>query len=191
MTRFCLVRHGQTDWNVQGRYQGQSDIPLNETGLEQARQTAQKLNGHPFAAIFSSDLQRAVQTAAAVARDTDLPVQIDTRLREINQGEWEGHPPHEIKERYPEIWKQRVVDPGGVRPPGGETVNEVAERVKAALDDIAQRYPEEDVLIASHGLALATVICMARSIPLSLAFQAIPQNAEPVWVTWKSNGNKK
>lgn len=187
MTQLCLVRHGQTDWNLEGRYQGQSDVPLNENGRAQAKSLAEQLKDQTFAAIYSSDLMRARDTAETVANHLGLPVQIEPRLREINQGEWEGVLVEDIKARYAEIWSQRTEDPASVRPPGGETVGEVAERVYAALDDIARRHPSENVLIVSHGLAIATAICRARGIPIGQAYTFIPENVEPVWLIWKAD----
>jgi alpha-ribazole phosphatase len=184
MTHFCLVRHGQTDWNLEGRYQGQSDVPLNENGRNQARALAQKLKGYPFAAIHTSDLARAKETADILAATLRLQVICDPRLREINQGKWEGQLVDAIKARYAELWQQRTVDPASLRPPGGETVEEVAKRVHAAMDDIARHHPGESVLVVSHGLALATVICTVRAIPLGQAYNVIPENGEPVWLEW-------
>lgn len=185
MTQLCLIRHGQTDWNLEGRYQGQSDVPLNEKGLAQARSLIQQLDGQPFAAIFSSDLKRARQTAEHIAKHLGLTVQIEPRLREINQGEWEGVLVDEIKARYAEIWSQRTVDPASVRPPGGETVGEVARRVYAALDDISRLFPTGRVLIVSHGLSIATAVCRERGIPVGQAYTVIPDNVQPVWMEWQ------
>jgi len=185
MTHLCLIRHGQTDWNLEGRYQGQSDVPLNETGLAQAGSLITKLNGHSFNAIYSSDLKRARQTAEPIAKLLGLDVQIEPRLREINQGEWEGVLVDEIKARYAELWSQRTVDPASVRPPGGETVGEVAERVYAALDDIARLFPNGQLLIVSHGLSIATAICCDKGIPVGQAYTVIPDNVQPVWMNWK------
>jgi broad specificity phosphatase PhoE len=184
MTKLCLVRHGQTGWNLEGRYQGQSDISLNENGRIQARTLAQQLKDYPFCAIYASDLERAKETAEIIAVGIHLPVRCDSRLREINQGEWEGQLVDIIKARYADLWQQRTVDPASIRPPGGETVQEVADRVYAALDDIARIHPTGSVLIVSHGLALATVVCKVRGIPVGQAYGVIPENAEPVWVKW-------
>jgi probable phosphoglycerate mutase len=184
MTRMCLVRHGQTDWNLEGRYHGQSDVPLNEYGREQARLLAQQLQSRSFAAIYSSDLVRARETAEIISQGMHLMVALDPRLREINQGEWEGQLVEAIKERYVGLWQERKRDPVKVRPPGGETVGEVAKRVTAALDDIAKAYPAGPVLICSHGLALATAICKVRNIPVGLAYTMIPDNTAPIWVDW-------
>lgn len=187
MTQLCLIRHGQTDWNLEGRYQGQSDVSLNENGFEQARSLIEKLKGKIFSAIYSSDLVRAQQTAEPIANMIGLTVQIEPRLREINQGKWEGVLVKDIRARYAKIWSQRTVDPANVRPPGGETVGEVAVRVYAALDDIARLFPTESVLIVSHGLSIATAICHVRNIPVGQAYTVIPENVEPVWMDWNPN----
>lgn len=184
MTRLCLIRHGQTDWNIEGRYQGQSDVPLNQAGCLQANGLAGRLQGQSFAAVYSSDLIRAKKTAEVIAASFHLPVVIDHRLREINQGEWEGQHVEAIKARYLQLWQQRAMDPASFRPPGGETVQEVSTRVYLALDEITGIYRSGTVLIVSHGLALATAICKVNRIPIGQVFQMIPENADPVWVEW-------
>lgn len=184
MTRFCLVRHGQTDWNLEGRYQGQSDVPLNTNGRAQAQALASQLNGQPFSAIYTSDLRRASETAEIIAATVHCPIFLEPRLREINQGQWEGQLVEIIKARYADLWQQRSVDPASVRPPGGETVEEVARRVYAALHDIAARFPDGPVMVTSHGLSLATVICKVRAVPIGKAYTLIPDNVQPVWVDW-------
>jgi alpha-ribazole phosphatase len=185
MTQFCLIRHGQTDWNLEGRYQGQSDVPLNKNGQTQAHLLAEQLQGRSFTTIYTSDLRRAKDTAEIIALTLHLPIQVDSRLREINQGDWEGQQVDAIKSRYTDLWEKRAQDPASVRPPGGETVSEVATRVHAAFDDIAVSHPGGSIMVVSHGLALATILCEVRGIPVGLAYSLIPDNAEPVWVTWE------
>lgn len=184
MTQLCLIRHGQTDWNLAGRYQGQSDVPLNATGRAQAQTISQILKDQSFAALYSSDLGRARETAEIIGEMLSLPVQLEPRLREIHQGEWEGQLSTVIRARYADLWQERLVDPASVRPPGGETVGEVAARVWAALDEIAQQHPNDSVIIVSHGLALATAICKAQNIPVGQAYNFIPENVQPVWIEW-------
>jgi broad specificity phosphatase PhoE len=184
VTRLILVRHGQTDWNVEGRYQGQADRPLNVTGRGQARALAELLIGAGVHAIYSSDLQRARQTAEVIARRIGVEPALDPRLREINQGVWEGLLLSEIIARYPREWAERERDPLHSRPPGGESIADVAARIWAAVADIAQRHPEGPVLVVSHGTALGTLICEARELPLAEARQHIPPNAAPVEVEW-------
>ena len=184
MTQLCLVRHGQTDWNRIGRYQGQSDVPLNANGHAQAKSLAAQLKEQTFSAIYASDLMRARETAAPIAKEAGLPVQFDERIREINQGEWEGQLVDDIKARNANLWAQRIGDPASVRPLGGETVGEVAARVHTALDDIARLHPDGTVLVVSHGLSIATAICRARGIPVGQAYTVIPENVQPVWMEW-------
>lgn len=186
--KLWLVRHGQTDWNLEGRYQGQTDLPLNANGLLQAREVARFFTGKKIAAIYSSDLQRALQTANAIASLTGVPVQVDQRLREINQGELEGQLYSVIKVKYPELILMRGRDPLHARPPGGETVWEVAQRVYQAIDEISARHAGDEVVIVSHGLSLATILVHSAGVPLGNAFKYIPDNAAPLKVEWRSNG---
>jgi broad specificity phosphatase PhoE len=184
MTHLWLIRHGQTDWNLEGRYQGQSDAPLNAAGRAQAERLARRLTGNSFAALYSSDLQRARETAEIIGAQIGLRTQCDKRLREINQGEWEGQLVTEIIVRYQRAWAAREIDPLGARAPGGESVAEVAARAAEAADAIARRHPGGIVLVVSHGLTLATLLCRARGRPLSEAYQAIPENAVPEAIGW-------
>jgi broad specificity phosphatase PhoE len=183
--RFCLVRHGQTDWNLEGRYQGQSDVPLNAIGKVEAQTLAKALKGKPFVALYSSDLNRASETAEIIAKVLKLPVALDPRFREINQGDWEGQLVDMIKAHYKNMWRERTTDPADFSPPGGESVAEVARRVLAAMDDIAHLHPTGCILIVSHGLALATIICKEKGKPIGKAYEYIPENAEPTWVEWR------
>ncbi len=184
MARFILARHGVTDWNLAGRYQGQADPPLNATGHQQAQALADKLAGEPLEAIYSSDLQRAFHTALPIAERLGLTVNVEPRLREVNQGEWEGMLHPDILARYPEEWAARQRDPLHSRSPGGESVHEVSARVWAAADDIARAHPAGPVLIVSHGLALACLLCKARGLPVAQARDHIPENATPIPVEW-------
>jgi broad specificity phosphatase PhoE len=185
MTELWLVRHGQTDWNLQGRYQGQADPPLNETGLAQADRAAEVLAGGRYAAVYSSDLERARVTAEAIGRRLGMAVRIDPRLREINQGAWEGLLVTEIQERYPVEWEVRQRDRLNFRAPGGgESVQDVAARIWAAVDDLAARHPHESLILVSHGLALATILCRVQGLPLAHARELIPDNAQAHRVDW-------
>jgi len=185
MTELWIVRHGQTDWNVQGRYQGQADQPLNAVGLAQASAAAAKLQGRRFAAIYSSDLQRARVTAEVIAAALGMPVLVDRRLREVNQGEWEGMLTADIQARYAEAWAARQQDRLHAAPPGGESLAQVAARVLAGVDEIARRHTGAAVVVVSHGLALGVVRCAAAGAPLTEAFQRIPDNAEPLAICWQ------
>jgi broad specificity phosphatase PhoE len=188
---FTLVRHGQTDWNQDGRYQGQADVPLNTIGILQAKEAAEHVRGKHVDIIYSSDLSRAVQTAEEIARVVKVPLIIDPRLREINLGEWEGQLFSDIKVKYPELIHLREIAPLKMRPPGGETLGEVANRVYEFADEIAASFSQNRVLLVSHGLALAVLIVKAREMPLEHAYQFIPENAVPLEIEWFANSHRK
>ena len=185
-TRLWLIRHGETDWNVEGRWQGQTPHapPLNAAGRAQSEALAKQLNSHVFDAIYSSDLLRAIQTAEIVGTKLGLRVRVEPRLREVNQGEWEGMLGSDIARSYPAEWAARERNTLNARPPGGESVVEVAARAWAAAADITRQHPGGVVLVVSHGLLLATLICKARGLPLQNAFTLIPVNARPEIIDW-------
>lgn len=155
MTTLYVVRHGETAWNVAGRYQGQLDPPLNARGRAQARATAARLAEKPIAAIYSSDLARAHQTAEALAASMRLPVRADPRLREINQGEWQGVLIDDIRARWPEALAGWEARPWECCPPGGEELLAVQARLFTAIDEIAGRHPGDTVAIFTHKLPIA------------------------------------
>jgi probable phosphoglycerate mutase len=143
-----LWRHGQTTWNVEHRFQGQTDIPLDGTGEVQAEQAARRLATLRPDAIFSSDLTRAQQTAAPLARLTGLPVTLDKDLRERFGGDWEGLSDEEIRERYP-------AERATWNPPNGEPTFAVADRVAGVLARVADSLGDGQLaVVVSHGAAL-------------------------------------
>ncbi|RAY10723.1 histidine phosphatase family protein [Actinomadura craniellae] len=157
--RLVLWRHGQTTWNVEHRFQGKTDVPLDETGIAQAQRAARLLAGLRPTAIVSSTLQRAAHTAQSLADVTGLTVTHDPDLIERDGGKWEGLTGTEIRERYPAehaIWQ----------PPGGETSTQVAKRVGAALERALDRLPVDGVLVAaSHGAALRLGMAHLLGLP--------------------------
>jgi len=179
-----LVRHGQTDWNRAGRFQGQADPALNEDGRRQANALAERLARRTFDALYSSDLLRARATAEALSAPLALPVRLDPRLREVNHGQWDGLLLADIQARFPLDWAARQRSPLTARPPGGETVLDVSARVRAAAADIARAHPGGEVLVVSHGLALAVLASLALGRPLADVHACIPPHAEPTVVSW-------
>ncbi len=152
-------RHGQTDYNTERRFQGQSDVPLNEAGRQQAAEAARYLAALGPSAIFSSDLSRASATAAALARLTGLPVQLDKDLRERSGGLWEGLTETEISERFP-------VERATWTPPEGESAATVADRASAALERIADSMPGGSLaVVVGHGAALGLAIARVLDVP--------------------------
>jgi broad specificity phosphatase PhoE len=184
MTQLCLVRHALTDWNLQGRWQGHSDIPLNQTGRKQAHALALELADQHFDDVYSSDLRRAQSTARIAARAHHLMVQFDPRLREINLGEWEGQLGEDVPGLYPLEWAARINDPFNARPPGGESVYDLAQRSLPVFNELFVKHPTGSVLVVSHGLLLAVFLCHLNGLPLQEAFEHIPQNARPLFVDW-------
>jgi glucosyl-3-phosphoglycerate phosphatase len=162
VVRLVLWRHGQTSWNAERRFQGRSDISLDEAGAEQARDAARYLAAMQPAAIFSSDLARAAETAACLSELTGLPVQAEKDLRERGGGSWEGLTNDEIRERYPEAYAVWV-------PPDGEPVSAVADRVTAALERIADSLGDDDgrplAVVVSHGAAINLGIYRLLGLP--------------------------
>ena len=177
MTQIYLLRHGQTDWNLQGRWQGHADIPLNAVGLEQAVRLAQTLSACGLQAIYASDLQRARQTAEALAQVTGLSVVVDARLREVNQGEWQGLPMAEIRQRYRRGY-QDLKDPTLFAPPGGESLRQLCDRLLSSIQEIAIHHPDQRVAVVSHGFAVAVLLAHFQELPLMQAWEMIPRNEE-------------
>ena len=149
MTTILLARHGQTQWNAENRWQGHADIPLDDTGREQAGALAASLAGAGIGAIWSSDLVRARETAEIVGAHLGLGVEVDRRLREVDVGEWSGLTTSEIEERYPDGLARRRA--GGTGWESGEDYEAMGARVVAALQAIAAAHPGETVLVVSHG----------------------------------------
>jgi broad specificity phosphatase PhoE len=178
MARLILIRHGETDWNVEGRWQGHADVPLNARGRAQAESIAQSLTGAGLAAIYASDLERAWETAEPLARAAGLEVRQDPRLREIDQGEWQGLLVTEIQARYADEFRRRRENPLEVAPPGGETAAQVRDRVLAAVQDVLRAHPGQNVAIVSHGLAVAVILAHFRKAPVEKIWELVPENGE-------------
>jgi broad specificity phosphatase PhoE len=149
-----LVRHGETDWNRERRWQGHADRPLNQTGREQAQALAEQVAHDPPAAIYSSDLLRARETAEIVAARVGVAVVLDARLREVDVGEWSGLTMAEIEHSYPDGARRRVE--GGTGWEQGETYEATGARILGALREIASRH-DGRVLVVTHGGAMRAV----------------------------------
>ena len=148
MTELLIVRHGETDWNAELRFQGHADRSLNETGRAQARALADELADVEAEAIYSSDLARARETAEIVGERLGLPVIEVRELREIDVGNWEGLTSDEVAARFPDAsggWRQ------------GETYDDLAARVLPALERIARAHPAGRVVVVGHGGTIRTL----------------------------------
>ena len=160
--KIYLVRHGQTDYNRKNLFQGITDNPLNNTGLEQAKELAEILKDKRFDVIFSSPLKRALMTAEIIREGNRYrpPIVIDDRLREIDMGEWEGKHAPTIKEEHKELFREIWKDPFKFNPPGGERFEEMVQRLREFLEDLKKK-DYDSVLIVAHQIvnsALRTLI---------------------------------
>ena len=166
--RLVLVRHGETEWNLQGRYQGRADTELSARGVRTARRAAARLASRHFGLIVASPLRRAAATAAVIAATLGgLPTLFDERLAEIDFGEWQGLTQSEVKSQWPEMlrcWKRA---PETFRFPDGESLAEALERLRGFVRHPPWRQDEGDVLAVSHAGAIRLAVLSAEGRPLS------------------------
>ena len=158
--KLYLIRHGQTDWNVAGKIQGSTDIPLNDMGRRQAACLARGMEKRPVEKVFTSTLSRAYETGLAIGKSQNVPVERLEGLEEVGYGVWEGMTTEEIQEKYPkelELWYNSPVD---VAPPEGESQVQVYDRCGRALETILAK-AQGDVAIVSHG---ATVVFLLEHL---------------------------
>jgi alpha-ribazole phosphatase len=175
--RLVLVRHGETLYNAQRRYTGQSDIPLNTLGERQASALVESLATDHFDVIVTSDLERTRVTAEAIARNHGLAVQEDIDLRELAFGEWEGYTFDEVLARDAKLVTQWRSDPSTYAPSGGETVSQLRDRCARALNRWQTRYPEASVVWVTHGGLIGVLLCHLLEIDLKRRWQFRHDNA--------------
>jgi probable phosphoglycerate mutase len=151
VTRLILVRHGETEWNRVERFRGRADVPLNAAGLAQAEATAQRIarTWQP-AAIFSSPLSRAVQTAEAIARHYDLTVEPQPDLIDIDFGHWQGLSPEQVRERWPQLLEDWYTAPHTAKFPGGETLAQLRVRAMAAVSALIECHRGQTIVLVGH-----------------------------------------
>jgi broad specificity phosphatase PhoE len=149
MTMLLLARHGQTDWNLERRWQGHADPPLNETGRAESRALAASLAGRGLERVYSSDLARARETAELVASALELELRLDPRLREVDVGEWSGLTSAEVEARFPDGYRRRYEGQTGWEQ--GELFEAMAARVEAAVLSIAATDTDSRLLVVTHG----------------------------------------
>lgn len=180
MTRILLARHGETEWNKIGRVQGWTDIPLSAVGEAQADRLAERLRETPLAAVYSSALERAMQTAEPIARQHGLTVQTLPGLREKGYGRWEGLTREDLERDWAELWHQyhtlRLLD---TRVPDGETWPEVCLRVVESLQQVLAAHPgpDETVLLVGHGASARALVLEALQAPLATLLRLHLDNA--------------
>ncbi len=183
-TVLILLRHGETEWNRSGRYQGRSDHPeLTSHGEAQARRAAEHLAHLGLAAIVASPLKRARASAGIVAEHLGLPVATDERLVEMGYGDWEGLQQAEIKARWPGLLRRWKQNPAEVAPPGGEFLSDLQRRVRSFLTEISTR--PGPVLAVTHAGVIRVAILEIRDEPL-VRFREVPiANGSLTTIRWR------
>ncbi len=166
-TSLIITRHGETEWNRALKHQGHLDSPLTPDGIRQAHALAESLRNQPIAALYSSDLGRAMATAAILGAALGLTVQADVRLRETCLGVLQGLSINEFKERFPQLYRAyRRGDPDYVLP-GGESLRQFHARTMAVLNEIVGRHAGQTVLVVGHGGTLSSIFREVFRIPLT------------------------
>jgi 2,3-bisphosphoglycerate-dependent phosphoglycerate mutase len=176
-TELILIRHGETHWNRERRMQGQLNTPLSDLGRAQAAALGRRLARHPFAALYSSDLQRAWDTAAAIAQTSGREIISEPRLRERTFGVFEGLTYPEMAQRHPQMHARYELRDPDYTVPGGETPRQFFERTRGCLEEIAAAHPGVSVVVVTHGLVLDTLYRAARNMPLQEKREAPLLNA--------------
>jgi alpha-ribazole phosphatase len=179
-TKLILVRHGQTAWNASGRFMGQTDIPLNETGLRQAAAVARRLQASRPRAIYASDLRRAWQTAQAIQSaisEIPPPLIAEPALREMCFGDWQGLTYPEIQSKYPRLLQEWEADRLHTSPPSGESLLQMSRRVLAAVDQITHAHPDQTLILVAHGGPLEAYLSHCLGLSLERSWQITLANA--------------
>jgi len=184
-TRFCLVRHGETDWNVARRLQGHTDIALNDRGLAQAARLAKSLKTArvQFDVLYTSDLQRAAQTANAIVEIFKLPAITNGALRERHLGALQGLTVEEAPIAEPTLWRAHLSRELDHEMRGGESISQFAQRIKSALEELRQSHPRKTILLVSHGGALDMMYRIATNQALDAERIVAVPNASLSWIS--------
>jgi 2,3-bisphosphoglycerate-dependent phosphoglycerate mutase len=170
-TTIVLVRHGETDWNRENRFQGHADPPLNDLGRVQARQLASELRDEAFAAAYTSPLRRAHETAEILASELGLEPVSGAALMEVDVGSWSGLTRDEVESRFPAGYARWLEYGHGWD--DGESYDELGQRVVPGLLDIGRRHPDEHVLAVTHGGPIRSALAAADGVPFDEARRSI------------------
>ena len=183
-----MVRHGETDWNSENRFQGHADPPLNDAGRAQAQELAERLDGEPVAVAYTSPLTRASETAQIVCRRLGIELHASASLMEVDVGSWSGLTQAEVEERFPDGYRRWLEYGHGWD--DGESYDELGERVVSGLLEIAARHPEELVLVVTHGGPIRSALAAAAGVRFGEARRSIAvlDNCAAVRMTVESGG---
>jgi len=175
--RLYIVRHGETQWNAESRAQGSMNVQLTENGINQARSLANRIQHYPIDVIYSSDLDRAYETAKIIGKKINLEVNILNELREMSFGKWEGLTMAEIQQKYRDhyiVWRST---PHQAKIPDGEKLLDVQTRSLKAVRQLLKRHKDQNILIVSHGVTIKSMILGLMDIELSNFYKIKQDNA--------------
>ena len=182
------MRHGETEWNVLGRIQGHSDVPLSQNGREQAQTVARRLAGAPLDVVYCSDLSRASETARIIRGHREIPLHATPELRERDYGVFEGLSLEERRDRYPEMFAASLVKDLDFAPTGGESPRATSARMTEFIAGLKARHPDETVLIVGHGGSLRAAIITLMEFPLEATWRFVMSNCSlSVFDTYPDN----
>jgi len=166
--KLFLIRHGQTSWNVEGRYQGDKDIDLNGVGIKQAKLAAKYLSRINFSNIYCSSLKRTIDTANIINKGRNLQIIVRENLKEMNFGKWEGLKFHQINEEFNEDYQKWLKDPYNTPPTGGESFKKLKDRSIAEIDSIVSENKDgSGIAVVTHGGVILSLLIHWLQIPLS------------------------
>ena len=166
--KFFVGRHGENDWNKLGRFQGHTDISLNDRGLSQARETAVASEDWGYTAIYSSPLVRTVQVAEEIAKVTPMLVSQEPGLKELSLGDLEGVTGEEMRNDWPALFAAWRTDPEKMSMPNGESLGELRDRTWQVILDIEQKHSSDDsIVVISHNFAIRSIVNELLGMPLA------------------------
>ncbi len=178
MAKLILVRHGQTDWDVQRRFQGTLDIPLNHEGQKEAQELSEKLNGTNISAVYAGTKACALSTAREIAAPRNIKVRKLEELNELNYGMWQGLRVEDVKKRYKKHYGAWKTEPISARPPKGESLTEAYDRAVSALHKILDKNKDENVCIVSHDIICSLIKCHLKCVDPNGMWDFIPRKIE-------------
>ena len=166
MGRWLIVRHGETEWNAQGRVQGHTDVGLSELGVLQGQAICARLAGVEIDIAYSSVLRRSAETARQILGQREVQLRTTDQLREYNKGIFEGLTPEETGHRYPQLYAASQVNDLDFAPPGGENIRQASARIADFISGMKARHHDDNVLIVGHGGTLRAAFVALMELPL-------------------------
>lgn len=166
MVRIIFIRHAESLWNPIGRYQGRLDPELSEKGHKQAQLIAQAIKKYNPTTLYSSPLKRTYQTADYISKELNLPIRKNEDIIEIDHGDWSGLLVEEVKEKYPDMFRQWLYEPHLVKFPNGESLEDVFKRVKKFLNYVKEKHENETIIVVSHTVPIRALLTAGLNLDM-------------------------